>query len=99
VNPALGVHRTFYLYQLITEKFILSLSLRIVQFSSFSYFPLTLTPMWSFIPETCLRPVLSWCIVSPPRTSTSQEERVWSSWDRLQGSVLVLCGVQSCVAA
>jgi hypothetical protein len=99
VNPAPGVHRTFYLYQFIKEKFILNLSLRIVQFNSFSYFPLTLTPTWSFIPMPCLRPVLSYCGVSPPRTSTLQEERVRSSGDRRQGSVLVLYGVQRCVAA
>jgi hypothetical protein len=39
VNPAAGVHCTFYLYQLIKEKFILSLSLRFMQFSSFSCYP------------------------------------------------------------
>jgi hypothetical protein len=71
VNPAHGVHHTFYLYQFIKKKFILSLFLRIVQFSSFSCFPLTLTPTWSFIPVPCLRPVLSCCVVSLPRTFAS----------------------------
>jgi hypothetical protein len=93
VNSAPGVHRTFYLYQLIKEKFILSLSLRFMQFSSFSYLPLTLTPMGSLIPVPCLRPKLSCWVVSPPRTLPSQEERVRSSGDRLQGRVLVLSGV------
>jgi hypothetical protein len=59
MNPAPGVHRTFYLYQLIKEKFILSLSLRFMQFSSFSCLPFTLTPMGSLIPMPCLRPKLS----------------------------------------
>jgi hypothetical protein len=98
VNPAPDIHRTFYLYQLIKEKFILSLLLRIMQFSFFSYLLLTLTPTWSSIPMPCLRPELSCWVLSLPRTSPSQEERVRSSGDRLQGSVLVLNGVQSCVA-
>jgi hypothetical protein len=46
----------------------------------------------------CLRPALSCCVVSPPMTSASQEKRVQSTGDWLQGNVLVLCGVQNCVA-
>jgi hypothetical protein len=71
VNLAPSVHRTFYLYQLIKEKFILSLSLRLMQFSSFSCLPLTLTPMWSLILLPCLRLELSCWVVSPPKTHPS----------------------------
>jgi hypothetical protein len=93
VNPAPDVHRTFYLFELIKEKFSFTLSLRLMQFSSFYCLPLTLTPIRSLIPVPCLSPELSYWDVSPPKTPPSKEGGVRSSGDQLRGSVLVLWGL------
>jgi hypothetical protein len=101
VNPAPGAHRTFYLYQLIKEKFILSLC------PAFEVYAIQFLFLSSTYPNPHV--VLYPCAMLEARIEllgcvsvqdlSTWEERVWSSGVRLRGSVLVLYGVQSCVAA
>jgi hypothetical protein len=92
------IHRTLCLYQFIKEEFILSMSLRLMRF----YFSLIYcfanpheVPYSHAVLEACLE--LLCCIFA--QDLYSQEGRVRPSGNWLQGNALVLCGVQSCVAA